>query len=960
MKTARTASALLPSFLCLLGSCGGGSSESGPPPDPPDQPTQLQPSDDAPGVLLTIDSLSGGSNSDGSFRSGDRLTLRFRVQKRDGTRWNLHELSAPGALVSGPTFNYQRVIAEQTDVLERAVEQSDGSWVYTFADPLPAAYLAPLHDSSSFGALDGELTGAGLLAGTYSVGLALAWDYSVAGKPYRDAGNASADFRLGGSAVLAPRALVGEENCARCHVSLRYHDGRFTRVALCLLCHTSGAEDANDPLIAGGTPGVSIDFRVLVHKLHNGRHLPSVLGVTTLSDGTRDYLATPVALEYARPDGTWVDFSHVGYPVWPNRTLPTLKDFGWSALTPEAQAQEDLIRTGVTDCASCHGDPDGAGPLEKPAQGDVAYTEPSQRACGACHDDIVWSHPYVSNYTTTIPPGMAAQSDDTLCKTCHFPFDPDGASGGLFVDAGHRHPLFDPFINPGLHTTLSAVGEAGSSNGDGHIDPGEKLQLSLSFTNDAGASVPASALSGIEAVVSGPTWNSNLLLATSIPKALLSGAQPYTLRLPEQHALELVGRSTGAGGETFTSAFTPQLNVAGALSAVFTRTATLGTSTLAAETRAPQNFVDLADSSGFARDDVVVVGEGSAAIEYARVQFVDGQRLWFSSPAAPAYPQGLHLAHAAGASVSRVTLTQKIANVDYSLNATSGTITELVEFGAGVPVLMSYWSDFVMPARYGLALHDSPDLDETSGKWNGKSLVGGSYTLTLWANRSINAPFNLQSNTYFEASLPEQADFLSGAASVLEPYALVSSPSNCYGCHTEIRYHEGRRRGFESCIACHGSAGAEDQPQYVAANALATPGATTSFRTLLHEIHRGSQLAQAASFELVTAGSAAWPDNYGLHDYADYLFPALPGRTLQCAKCHGQSSTAWLQPAAREHPSEQLTPVLAWRAVCGACHDKTSDLAHYQTQTSSSGLEACATCHGPGTQLAVELVHKAR
>ncbi len=414
MKPARTLLQVLPSLLLSCAGCGGGSSESGPPPDPPDEPTQLLPSDDAPGVVLSIDSLSGGSNSDGSFRSGDRVTLHFRVEKRDGTRWNLHELSAPGAIVSGPSFNYQRVIAEQTDLAERAVEQSDGSWVYTFADPLPAAYLAPLNDSSSFGALEGELTGDPLLSGTYSAGLALAWDYSVAGKPFREAGNASADFRLGASAVFAPRALVGESNCARCHVSLRYHDGRFSSVALCLLCHTSGAEDTNDPLIGGGTPGVSIDFRVLMHKLHNGRHQPSVLGVTTLSDGTRDYLATPAALEYARPDGTLVDFSHVGFPVWPNRTLPTLKDFGWSALTPQAQAQEDLIRTGVTDCASCHGDPDGAGPLEAPAQGAVAYTEPSLRACGSCHDDIVPTTRSARPATSpSIPTGPAAGCTST-------------------------------------------------------------------------------------------------------------------------------------------------------------------------------------------------------------------------------------------------------------------------------------------------------------------------------------------------------------------------------------------------------------------------------------------------------------------------------------------------------------------------------------------------------------------
>ena len=144
------------------------------------------------------------------------------------------------------------------------------------------------------------------------------------------------------------------------------------------------------------------------------------------------------------------------------------------------------------------------------------------------------------------------------------------------------------------------------------------------------------------------------------------------------------------------------------------------------------------------------------------------------------------------------------------------------------------------------------------------------------------------------------------------------------------------------------------------ANAPATPGVTTSFRTLLHQIHRGAQLAHAADFEVVGSRTAAWPDNFGLHEYADYLYPALPGRTLNCAKCHGSGSTSWIEPAPRDHPSEQGSAVLAWRAVCGACHDKDSDLAHYLTQTSGSGLEACATCHGPLTQLAVETVHKAR
>src|SRR6187402_50755 len=151
------------------------------------------------------------------------------------------------------------------------------------------------------------------------------------------------------------------------------------------------------------------------------------------------------------------------------------------------------------------------------------------RACGACHDDVVWTLDYTANGQT-----MEVQPDDSTCKVCHGRDDFSDDSGGLSVKSGHRHPLDAPAFNTGLNVALSGVGEAGASDGDGKIDPGEKIQLSLAFTDDAGASVAASALTAIEAVVSGPTSNANLVVATTIPKALLSGAQPYSLRLPPQ------------------------------------------------------------------------------------------------------------------------------------------------------------------------------------------------------------------------------------------------------------------------------------------------------------------------------------------------------------------------------------------------------------------------------------------
>jgi hypothetical protein len=68
-----------------------------------------------PGVDAEITSLSG--NAPGSnFEPGDTITVQFTLLKDDGEAWDIDEMATARILVSGPTFNYQRVIAEQSDL----------------------------------------------------------------------------------------------------------------------------------------------------------------------------------------------------------------------------------------------------------------------------------------------------------------------------------------------------------------------------------------------------------------------------------------------------------------------------------------------------------------------------------------------------------------------------------------------------------------------------------------------------------------------------------------------------------------------------------------------------------------------------------------------------------------------------------------------------------------------------
>jgi hypothetical protein len=763
--------------------------------------------------------------------------------------------------------------------------------------------------------------------------------YDVNGVATRDAGSQVHDVLFGAATSISHREVVANANCNVCHTELRAHGGSRVDVQLCQLCHTAGSEDKNVATAAGGTPGVSVDWRVMIHKLHDAAHLPSVLGIGVDASGNRDYTPTPKPLEYVGYQNAVVDLSHVGFPVWPSLSISMPRRTGYTAMSVNSanKAKEDAFLKGVVACAKCHGDPDGAGPAPAPAQGGLYRTQPSRKVCGSCHDDIDWTKNYVANGIT-----MPANLSDATCSSCHA-----GSGSALAIDEGHQHPLLDPVFNPGLKFDMVSVTDQAASasstrvTGSGEVPDRRRQRQPVSITS------PTVTGQSITAIIAGPTWNYNLILQSSIPlnhPGLASGVgmpPVYTVNVPALYSYERLGLDTGATGETFTTSKDAHLDlpavgagplIAASPTTVFVRDVQVspGNTTTTAASAFLQNFVDVASVTNFATSDKVVIGDGTAQEEYGNISLIQGNRLWLSN--------AMQFAHPSGEGVLEVKLTTAVRTTEWTLNALTGQITEVNNAFAGRVVVCTYWADFRMPSVYPAPINDTPDLTEAQGEWKGKSLVPGTYTLDIYGTIPRVLTRNAETQTYRGSSDAGDLDFLFGTSTMaIEPYDSIATGGTCYACHDDLWFHGGGRRGFGTCIMCHGDSGAEDR---VSLTSTTAPGTSIAFRELLHKMHMGKELSNPQTF---FAG------------FEEVGFPAMPGGVAQCVKCHGND--AWKVPGDRNHPTQQVVPAQKWGFVCGSCHDSNAAHAHITSQTVPNGPEACDVCHGPGKGEDVVKVH---
>ncbi|MFQ5738196.1 MAG: OmcA/MtrC family decaheme c-type cytochrome [Acidobacteriota bacterium] len=208
----------------------------------------------------------------------------------------------------------------------------EGTYRYTFGTPLP-----PDFDPDA----------------THSVGVYADRDLSEFGLD-RQVANTVVNFLPSGGEVNKVRDVVSTQACNQCHDPLEAHGGFRRQVALCVLCHNPGQIDPDT--------GESVDFPVLIHRIHRGGDLPSV--------------------QAGQP------FQIIGFQQRVN-------DFG------HIEFPQD-----IRYCDTCH--QPGA-----TSQAEAYLLRPNMAACGSCHDDVVFSSG--ENH-----PG-GPQISNNLCAFCHFP-----------------------------------------------------------------------------------------------------------------------------------------------------------------------------------------------------------------------------------------------------------------------------------------------------------------------------------------------------------------------------------------------------------------------------------------------------------------------------------------------------------------------------------------------------------
>ena len=223
------------------------------------------------------------------------------------------------------------------------------------------------------------------------------------------AANPTYHFRPDGQEVTEKREIVTTDACNACHATLRAHGGSRRELGLCITCHVDGM---NDP-----ESGHTLDMSQMIHKIHSGSKLPSVVA------------GTPYKI--------------IGY-------MNSVNDYS-----------KVVFPQNLVNCSTCH---------RGGADSDRWKTS-SRTACGSCHDRVSFTSPAPNGYTLHTG---SQQTTDDLCANCHA--EGMGPFVSLETDVVKVHKRLDemPVRNLSTNAIISTPpklsGEITSVTGSGPSD----------------------------------------------------------------------------------------------------------------------------------------------------------------------------------------------------------------------------------------------------------------------------------------------------------------------------------------------------------------------------------------------------------------------------------------------------------------------------------------------------------
>jgi len=260
---------------------------------------------------------------------GSSPIVTFKVMDNSGAAINPADMGYLAVTLAGPTSDYTNrwteIIASQAlTVTSTAEEAGGGAYRYTFKARLPKDAM-----------------------GTYALGMEAYMMETIEDleAPVRvTAFNPVAYAALDGGEAAARRQVVDREKCNACHENLALHGAIRQNVEYCVMCHNPAATDETRRP-AEALPPTSINFRVLIHRLHRGAE------------------ANQPAQVYGF-GGRLIDFSGVVFPG------------------------------NLAQCETCHLPGTYGLPLARGIQPTsvtqagkvIATTLPARSVCGACHD----------------------------------------------------------------------------------------------------------------------------------------------------------------------------------------------------------------------------------------------------------------------------------------------------------------------------------------------------------------------------------------------------------------------------------------------------------------------------------------------------------------------------------------------------------------------------------------------